>query len=329
MRWSEAFLIYCCLFCVSLFGQDRVVVIGSGPAGLTAAIYTSRAGIETIVVEGREPGGQISLTHSVENFPGFPEGIDGFELGQNMREQAKRFGTTILNGNILEVDFSHRPFVITLEGGKILEANAIIIASGASAKWLGLESEQKLIGKGVSSCAVCDGFFFKEKEVVVVGGGDTAIEDALFLINYASKVTVVHRRETLRASKYLQKKAFSNPNIHFIWNTTVSDIMDEEGDVCAVTLNHKHGSTLYPCEGVFVAIGHQPNTHLFQGKLELTDAGYIVTKPFSTATTVEGVFAAGDVADPRYRQAITAAGTGCMAAMDAYHFLQQLNQEES
>lgn len=328
MRWNEAFLIYCCLFCISLFGQDRVVVIGSGPAGLTAAIYTARAGIETIVIEGGEPGGQISLSHSVENFPGFPEGISGFELGENMREQAKRFGTKLLNGNIVEVDFNHHPFVITLNGGKTLEASAIIIASGASAKWLGLESEQKLIGKGVSSCAVCDGFFFKGKEVVVVGGGDTAIEDALFLTNYASKVTVVHRRDTLKASKYLQTKAFSNPNIHFIWNATVADIMDEEGDVSGVILNHKRGITFYPCEGVFIAIGHQPNTRLFQGKLDLTDAGYIVTKPFSTATSVEGVFAAGDVADSRYRQAVTAAGTGCMAAMDVYYFFQQLNQEE-
>lgn len=330
MKFSLYIIIFT-LCITSLFGQqdvEQVVILGTGPAGLTAAVYSSRAGLSTLVIEGEEPGGQIALSYMVDNFPGFPQGVSGYELGQNMREQAQRFGTRIKSGKIVEADLSKRPFVLKTEENDVILAEALIIASGASAKWLGLESEKALIGKGVSSCAVCDGALYKNKEVVVIGGGDTALEDALFLSKYASKVTVIHRRDTLKASKYLQDKAFKNKKIHFIWNTTVEEMGDSKtGIVTGVLLRDViTGKTaFYTCHGIFVAIGHKPNTEIFQGKLELDEAGQVVTKPFSTKTSVPGVFAAGDVADPHYRQAITAAGTGCMAGIDAYHFIQQHN----
>ena len=314
------------LFAASQQRQVQVAIIGSGPAGLTAAIYCSRAGLSTLVVEGEEPGGQISLSYMVENYPGFPEGVNGFELGAMMREQATRFGTTILGGKILKVDLHKKPFHLQMEKGNQITCDALIIASGASAKWLGLESEKAFIGNGVSSCAVCDGFLFQDQEVVVVGGGDTAMEDALFLANYASKVTVIHRSPALRASQYLQARAFANKKIHFFWNSVVEKIENPvKGKVTGVALrNTSTGERRQvPCQGVFIAIGHQPNTELFSGQLDLDGRGYLQTKHGTTETNIAGVFAAGDVADSRYRQAITAAGSGCMAAIDAYHFIQE------
>jgi thioredoxin reductase (NADPH) len=317
-----------CLCLNSLFGeiQQEVVILGSGPAGLTAAIYTSRAGLSTLVLEGDEPGGQIAISMLVENYPGFPEGINGYELGEKMREQARRFGAVIQQGKVVSVNLTQRPFILQLEGEEVVLADTLIIATGASVKWLGLESEKALIGKGVSTCATCDGFLFRGKEVVIVGGGNTALEDALFLTKYASKVTVIHRRDQLRASKYLQDKARSNPKIHFIWNTIVTDILDPQQDkVTGVTLKNSQTqeTTHYPCQGVFVAIGHVPNTTIFKEQLHLDESGYVVKNSLTTETNIPGVFVAGDVADTRYRQAITAAGTGCMAGMDAYLFLQQ------
>lgn len=306
---------------------EQVLILGSGPAGLTAAIYTARAGLTTLVLEGEEPGGQIALSYAVDNFPGFPEGINGYELGVNMREQAKRFGATIQQGTVIEVDLSQRPFTVTLKGGQVITAESLIVASGASAKWLNIPSERALIGKGVSSCAICDGAFYKNKEVIVVGGGDTAIEDALFLANYASKITVIHRRDMLKASKHLQDRAFANPKIRFVWDSEVQEIASDptQTEVTGVVVKQVHTGEkqFFPCDGVFVAIGHTPNSEIFRGQIALNDAGYIHTKPSCTDTDVAGVFAAGDVADPRYRQAVTAAGSGCMAGMDAYEFIQQ------
>ncbi len=321
-----------CLFFISAFivpiRAQQVVILGSGPSGLTAAIYASRAGLTTLVLEGNEPGGQIALSYMVENFPGFPQGISGFELVNNMREQALRFGTEIHTAHVVSVDLSKRPFILMLEDGNSIFADTLIIASGASAKWLGLETEQALIGKGVGSCAVCDGILFKGKEVYVVGGGDTALEDALFLAKYASRVHVVHRRDALKASKYLQERAFTHPKIHFVWNSVVVDIADPvQGKVTGVTLQNvvTGESEFRSCQGVFIAIGFKPNTDIFAGQLELTDEGLLLTQGHTTQTSVPGVFAAGDVADPHYRQAITAAGTGCMAGIDAYHFIQEFD----
>jgi thioredoxin reductase (NADPH) len=300
-----------------------VAIIGSGPAGLTAAIYTARAGLGTVVFEGMAPGGQLTITTEVENFPAFPEGIQGPELMARIKQQAEKFGVDIVSGDVKSVGLESQPFTIET-GSKKFEAKTIIIATGSSSRWLGLESEQKLRGKGVSACATCDGFFFKDKEIAVVGGGDAAIEEATFLTRFAKKVTVIHRRDELRASKAMQEKATSNEKIEFAWNSVVEDILDiNQNKVTAVVLkNLKTNETSeLPVEGVFVAIGHEPATDIFKGKIELDDHGYIAVKD-NTRTSVPGVFAAGDVKDPRYRQAISAAGSGCMAAIDAFKFIE-------
>lgn len=304
--------------------MEKVVILGSGPAGLTAAIYAARAKLSPLVVDGLQPGGQLMITTEVENYPGFPEGVTGPDLMELLRKQAERFETRFVNGQVADVDFSGKTQKITVEGGEVIEAQALIIATGASAKWLGLESEQKLQGAGVSACATCDGFFFADKEVAVVGGGDTAMEEATYLTHHASKVTVIHRRDELRASKYMQEAAFKNEKIEFAWNSVVDEVLDvEQGRVTGVVLrdvNTDERSTL-PVDGLFLAIGHVPNTAPFAGKLDMTPEGYLITNPRTTHTSIPGVFAAGDVADARYRQGVSAAGTGCMAAIDAERFL--------
>lgn len=307
--------------------HKEVVILGSGPAGLTAAVYAARANLKPLVVEGPEPGGQLMITTDVENYPGFANGIMGPVLMDEFREQARRFGTEFLVGWASEADLSQRPFTLETED-HIIKTDTLIIASGASAKWLGIPGEaptpQGLGGNGVSACATCDGFFFKGKPLVVVGGGDTAMEEATFLTKFASGVTVVHRRDALRASKIMQDKAFKNEKIDFIWNTAVEEILGtRETGVTGVRLkNLKTGEgRVFPCEGVFIAIGHQPNTDLFKGQLDMDEVGYIKTRDRSTATNIPGVFACGDAQDSVYRQAVTAAGTGCMAAIDAERFL--------
>ncbi len=302
----------------------NIIIIGSGPAGLTAAIYASRANLKPLVIEGHQPGGQLTITTEVENYPGFPDGIMGPQLMMDMKRQAERLGTEFVMGYVTSADISKRPFVIYVgEDDNRYEARALIIASGASAKLLDLESERKLMGKGVSACATCDGFFFKEQDVMVVGGGDTALEEAIFLTKFAGKVTVIHRRDMLRATKILQDKAFKNEKIDFIWDSVVEDILGvEEGKVTGIRLKNVKTSEIIEkgCEGIFIAIGHSPNTKLFNSQIELDDKGYIITRD-GTKTSVPGVFAAGDAQDHVYKQAITAAGTGCMAAIDAERFL--------
>ena len=301
----------------------EVVIVGSGPAGLTAAVYAGRADLKPLMIEGVEAGGQLMLTTEVENYPGFIDGIMGPELMERMRKQAARFGTDFLTDNVTGVDFSKHPFTVTTSD-QVIPTRSVIISTGASAKMLSVPGEKELLGHGVSTCATCDGFFFRDHEILVVGGGDSAMEEAIFLTKFASKVTVVHRRDTLRASKIMQDRARQNPKIDFVWDSVLTEIYGN-GKVAGARLkNVKTGEeSEMAVGGVFVAVGHTPNTQLFEGKLELA-GGYIVTKGIDTQTSVPGVFAAGDVVDFRYRQAITAAGMGCQAAIDAERYLEAL-----
>lgn len=300
-----------------------VLIVGSGPAGLTAALYAARANLHPIVIEGAQAGGQLMLTTEVENYPGFPSGIFGPELMSKMREQAARFGADFVTADATKVDLSGPPFRAWADDEEYA-GKSMIITTGAKAKMLGLDSERRLLGRGVSSCATCDGFFFRGKELVVVGGGDSALEEALFLTRFATKVTVVHRRDRLRASKVMQDRAFANPKIDFVWNSVVEEVHGDQA-VTGVRLRNVVDGTESPLDvgGVFLAIGHLPNTELFAGQLEMDDAGYIVVEAPGTATSVDGVFAAGDVVDRTYRQAVTAAGTGCAAAIDSERWLEE------
>jgi thioredoxin reductase (NADPH) len=303
-----------------------VIIIGSGPAGYTAAIYAARADLSVIMLQGYQVGGQLMLTSDVENYPGFEEGILGPSMMEKFEAQACRFGTEMIPEDVISVDFSNRPFTVTTDSGEY-EARAIIISTGASAKWLGLPSEQRLQGRGVSACATCDGFFFKNKDVAVIGGGDTAMEESIFLTRYANHVTVIHRRDTLRASKIMQDRAFKNPKISFIWDTEVTEVLGEN-ELTGLRLHNvktNEESTL-PVQGFFLAIGHMPNTDLFKGILDMDKVGYI-TPVEHTMTNIPGVFAAGDVTDHRYRQAVTAAGDGCRAAIDAERWLESLGDD--
>lgn len=304
----------------------QVIIIGSGCAGLTAATYCARANLSPLVAEGLEPGGQLATTTMVENYPGFPEGIMGPDLIQNMKKQAQRFGAEFIMGGVSSVELRQKPLKVFAEG-KEFKTKALIIASGASARLIGLESERRLMGRGVSTCATCDGYFFRGQEVAVVGGGDTAMEESIFLTKFATKVTLVHRRDKLRASKVMQEKAFKNPKIEFIWDSIVEEIISANGEgVGGVRLkNLKTGQpSELSCGGVFIAIGHEPNTKLFAGQVEMDQKGYIITRE-GTRTNIEGVFACGDVQDHIYRQAVTAAGSGCMAAIDAEKYLEGLS----
>lgn len=306
-----------------------VIIVGSGPAGLTAALYAARADLNPIVFEGPEPGGQLMQTTDVENYPGYPEGVLGPKMMQDFREQAARFGADCRYGFVTNIDFSKRPYKVTVDEETHVYGKTIIISTGASAKWLNLPSEQRLRGRGVSACATCDGAFFRNQHVVIVGGGDTAMEEATFLTKFASKVTVIHRRNELRASKAMQKRALENEKIEFMWDSALEEVLGEQV-VDGVKVKHlKTGAitTLDDVTGVFVAIGHKPNTDLFKNVLTMDEVGYIITKGQSTETDLPGIFASGDVMDPIYRQAVTAAGTGCRAALDAERFLSEHEDE--
>ena len=308
--------------------HHQVIIMGSGPAGLTAAIYAGRADLPALVIDGMQPGGQLTITTEVENYPGFPDGIDGTELMAKFRAQAERFGTTFLFGEVTDVDLEQRPLKITIDGASTKTCDALIIATGATARWLGIPAEKELQGFGVSACATCDGAFFRDQVIGVVGGGDSAMEEATFLTRFASEVHVIHRRDELRASKIMQEKARNNPKIKFQWNSVVADLTGNRaaGGLQGIVLEDTADGTRreLPMTGLFMAIGHTPNTHVFAGKLDLDEKGYIVTRPDSTRTSVPGVFAAGDVKDRVYRQAITAAGSGCAAALDAEHYLESI-----
>jgi len=312
--------------------ETKVLIIGSGPAGYTAAIYAARANLNPIMVAGRQPGGQLMITTDVENYPGFAKAIEGPFLMEQMKQQAENVGTTIIHDMIAEVDLDNRPFTAKDESGNIYKADTVIISTGAKARWLGLEGEQKFQGLGVSACATCDGFFFRGREVCVVGGGNSAVEEALFLTNFCSKVTLIHRRDELRAEKVMQERLFANEKVDVIWDSVIEDVVGVghgEGGVPGMTgvkvKNVKTGDiTDMTCEGMFVAIGHDPATSLFKGKLDMDDEGYLIVEPGTPRTKIEGVYAAGDVADKTYRQAVTAAGMGCMAALDADKYIAGL-----
>jgi thioredoxin reductase (NADPH) len=302
--------------------HEKLVIIGSGPAGYTAALYAARANLGPLLVEGMQPGGQLTITTDVENYPGFPEGVMGPELMEKMKAQAERFGTRMVAAEVTRVDLSRRPFQLWTDDAAFT-ADAVIVATGATAKWLGIPSEKAYQGKGVSACATCDGFFFRGVDVAVVGGGDTAVEEATFLTKYAKKVYLVHRRGELRASKVMQERARKNPKVEPVWNATVKEVLGDGKTVTGLLLEStKDGKTwTLPVQGFFLAIGHEPNTRVFQGQLEMNDVGYLLVRSPTTRTSVDGVFAAGDVADPTYRQAVTAAGSGCAAAIDAERWL--------
>ena len=305
--------------------HSKVLVLGSGPAGFTAAIYAARANLKPILVKGLQPGGQMTITTEVENFPGFAEPIQGPWLMEQMQQQVENVGTVMFDDTIVEADLDQRPFTLTGDSGDVYTGDALIIATGASARWLGLDSEQKYVGAGVSACATCDGFFFREREVAVVGGGNTAVEEALFLTNFANRVTLIHRRDELRAEKIMQDRMFANEKVVPLWNTVLDEVLGDDNPPGVTGIRVRDVNTdqvsEHPVDGVFIAIGHDPNTALFKGQVDMDDEGYITTAPDSTATSITGVFAAGDVQDKTFRQAVTAAGTGCMSALEAEHFL--------
>jgi thioredoxin reductase (NADPH) len=308
--------------------HSKVIILGSGAAGCTAAIYTARANLKPVMIHGMQPGGQMTITTDVENYPGFADVIQGPWLMQQMEEQAKNVGTDIINDYIKEVDFSKKPYRLIGDNGDVYTADSVVLATGASAKWLGLDSEKKFQGFGVSGCATCDGFFYREKHVLVVGGGNTAVEEALYLTNHASKVTLIHRRDELRAEKILQDRLFNHDKVEVIWDTVLEEVVGTEDPLSVTGAKLRNVKTdevtEIDAEGIFIAIGHKPNTDIFKGQVEMDDEGYIKTANDSTKTSVEGIFAAGDVQDKIYRQAITAAGTGCMAALEANKYLDSL-----